>query len=275
MTQKAVLKLHFKGNIKQLSTVTAILCPAGPLGSLSMTAELQNIAEFAVDADDLKVIREEATQQDPDTAAAAAAAAAAAEGARPEPRNLPSATAAAGGGIHGGSNETSAAAVAAGSPFANGMPAAVAADARAAATLQSLDGLAMASMLSMVSCADISAGEFTYAAWAQEMADMKVRRWKSLMPVLSPKSELTTREMVSESDTLFGLIGGGGGGGGGGGDRGGGGQRRTHSPVPSAARCPQRVCFLGKVGAADGLRESKALEESCACAFTKEWTDNT
>jgi hypothetical protein len=26
---------------------------------------------------------------------------------------------------------------------------------------------------------------------------MKVRRWKGLMPVLSAKSELTTREMVS------------------------------------------------------------------------------
>jgi hypothetical protein len=29
------------------------------------------------------------------------------------------------------------------------------------------------------------------------------------------------------------------------------------------------------MGAADGLRESKALEESCACAFTKKWTDYT
>jgi hypothetical protein len=49
----------------------------------------------------------------------------------------------------------------------------------------------------MVSVADFNAGEFTYAEWAQEMSDMKVRRWKGLMPVLSAKSELTTREMVS------------------------------------------------------------------------------
>lgn len=54
----------------------------------------------------------------------------------------------------------------------------------------------------MVSVADFTRGEFTYAAWAQEMADMKARRWKSLMPVLSPKSELTTREMVSTCYSL-------------------------------------------------------------------------
>jgi hypothetical protein len=36
------------------------------------------------------------------------------------------------------------------------------------------------------------------------MAYVKVRRWKSLVPVLSPKNGLTTREMVSKSDTLFG-----------------------------------------------------------------------
>lgn len=49
---------------------------------------------------------------------------------------------------------------------------------------------------SVLSVADFSTGEFTYAGWSQDMSDMKVRRWKGLMPVLSPGSELTTREMV-------------------------------------------------------------------------------
>jgi hypothetical protein len=95
------------------------------------------------------------------------------------------------------------------SPFANGIssaaeggpaaggPAAAAADGLAAADA----GMRAVSLraVSMVSVADFTAGEFTYAGWAQEMSDMKVRRWKSLMPVLSAKSELTTREMVSAS----------------------------------------------------------------------------
>jgi len=58
----------------------------------------------------------------------------------------------------------------------------------------------------MVSVADFTHGEFTYAAWAQEMADMKARRWKSLMPVLSPKSELTTREMVRAASYVGGRV---------------------------------------------------------------------
>jgi len=39
-----------------------------------------------------------------------------------------------------------------------------------------------------------------YLKWTQDMSDMKARRWRSLMPCLAPKSELTTRDMVSRPE---------------------------------------------------------------------------
>jgi hypothetical protein len=165
------------------------------MGSLMLPAELQDMASFAVDETDIAVIKESARQQQQqqqqtaDSKLASADPAASANGLPASGVPLPAAAAAAASGDSV-------------SPFANGTALGSAA-AAAAAPDDSPAGAAgavaeLVSMLSMVSCADMAAGEFTYAAWTQEMADMKVRRWKSLMPVLTPNSELTTREMVSE-----------------------------------------------------------------------------
>lgn len=143
------------------------------------------MASFAVDETDIQVIKESARQQQTADSNPAVASQQAASSA-------PSAAAAANGLPASGAPAADAAGDST-SPFANGAPGSTATEDSPAAAAAVAD---LAYMLSMVSCADIRAGEFTYAAWTQEMADMKVRRWKSLMPVLTPNSELTTREMV-------------------------------------------------------------------------------
>lgn len=164
-------------------------CTSGPLGSLVLPAELQDMASFAVDETDIAVIKESARQRQTADSKPAATSQQAGSSASPA-----SAAAAANGLPASGAPAADGAGDSA-SPFANAAPAGSAApeDSPAAPAVGVVD---LASMLSMVSCADMRAGEFTYAAWTQEMADMKVRRWKSLMPVLTPNSELTTREMV-------------------------------------------------------------------------------
>lgn len=136
--------------------------------------ELDEYEAFAVDEDDLATLRDTAQQRKQATA--------------DEGKAGPPAAGLANGTPSPFANGTCSCSTAGGTEVA-------AADGLAAADA----GLRALSLraVSMVSVADFTAGEFTYADWAKEMSDMKVRRWKGLMPVLSAKSELTTREMVS------------------------------------------------------------------------------
>ncbi|WIA17150.1 hypothetical protein OEZ85_014037 [Tetradesmus obliquus] len=46
-----------------------------------------------------------------------------------------------------------------------------------------------------------------YSGWSREMADMKQRRWRSMMPISGAQSELTTREMVHVTDSFLSFRG--------------------------------------------------------------------
>ncbi|WIA37376.1 hypothetical protein OEZ86_014303 [Tetradesmus obliquus] len=55
---------------------------------------------------------------------------------------------------------------------------------------------------------DLSGSDWhMYSGWSREMADMKQRRWRSMMPISGAQSELTTREMVHVTDSFLSFRG--------------------------------------------------------------------